>query len=175
MEHQYKIWGEKINLRPLLEKDLEKIRLWRNQRDIRKWFIDAKEITIEGQQKWFHEYLKKKDELNFVIEEIQGINQPIGMLSLYHIDLDKKEAELGRIFIGVQQALGKGYGMEATKMLCNFAFETYKLKTIRLEVFTDNSRAIASYHKVGFKIYKDTLLNDRSMLHMSLACSDFKK
>lgn len=174
MEHQYQLRGSPISLRPLEEKDLEIIRTWRNQEEVRKWFINDKEITMEGQQKWFKDSLDKGDEINFVIEESLGLDIPIGMISLYHIDMKKREAELGRIFICVQEALGKGYGAIATKMLCHFAFETYKLYAIRLQVFKDNDRAISSYLKVGFVVNKETIVKDRPMLQMSLSYKDLK-
>jgi RimJ/RimL family protein N-acetyltransferase len=48
------------------------------------------------------------------------------------------------------EALGKGYGPEAMRAVCAFAFEQLKLHRISIRVLAANTRAIRSYEKIGF-------------------------
>ncbi len=58
---------------------------------------------------------------------------------------------LFRIVIGEKDCWGKGYGTEATRLVVAEAFERHGLRQVRLEVFRHNPRAIAAYHRVGFR------------------------
>jgi RimJ/RimL family protein N-acetyltransferase len=48
-------------------------------------------------------------------------------------------------------ALGKGYGPEAMRAVCAFAFEQLGLHRISIRVLAANTRAIRSYEKIGFQ------------------------
>ncbi|MGL4812198.1 MAG: GNAT family N-acetyltransferase [Beijerinckiaceae bacterium] len=48
-------------------------------------------------------------------------------------------------------ALGHGYGTEAVRAVCGFAFERLNLHRISVRVLAFNTRAIRAYEKVGFK------------------------
>jgi RimJ/RimL family protein N-acetyltransferase len=59
---------------------------------------------------------------------------------------------LFRIVIGEKDAWGKGFGTEATRLVMEEAFESLGLDEVRLEVFGHNTRALATYQRVGFEI-----------------------
>lgn len=58
---------------------------------------------------------------------------------------------LFRIVIGEKQAWGHGFGTDATRLVVAEAFETLKLRAVRLEVFAHNLRARRAYARVGFR------------------------
>lgn len=55
------------------------------------------------------------------------------------------------LFIGDEKYRNKGYGAEALRLACKYAFDKLNLHSLYLNVFDFNERAIACYKKVGFK------------------------
>lgn len=151
--------NDKIILRTLREQDLNLTLSWRNQDDIRKWFVHTDIIPIDSHYQWFNKYKKLDNDFIFIIIAKDFGNIPVGQISLYKIDYDNKTAEYGRLMIGNSQARGKGYAKLATKLLIKKGFEYFLLKEIYLEVKENNYRAINVYFDCGFKIVdkKDNL------------------
>lgn len=98
--------------------------------------------------------------------------RPVGSVYFRDIDRIKKEAEYG-IFLGEDDAAGKGYGTETARLACDYAFEKMGLKKLVLRVFTDNEAAVKSYRNAGFaeeSLLKDVVCSDgekKDMLFMS--------
>jgi RimJ/RimL family protein N-acetyltransferase len=74
----------------------------------------------------------------------------IGRCSFKSLQLIVGRAEAS-ILIGEDKHRGHGYGTEAMYLLCRVGFEMLELHTIFLTVLACNPRAIASYHKLGFR------------------------
>ncbi len=162
------ITGERIQLRLLAEADLPMTLQWRNQDDIRRWFIHSGIITPEQHQAWFERYSHREDDFVFIIEEQGHLCRPIGQVALYNIDWLKKQAEFGRLLIGEKEARGKGLAGLATKLLLAFAFDHFDLNEVILEVFNNNTPAITIYRQCGFqcagkhdRLVKMSLLNPK--------------
>src|SRR5215831_3487205 len=93
-----------VRLRLLEERDLALTRAWRNQDEIRRWFLTSDPITAEQHQEWFRRYLERDDDFVFVIEETEVLRCAVGQASVYHVDWSKGRAEFGRLMIGEEQA-----------------------------------------------------------------------
>lgn len=168
MKYEDKLENSELILRPINETDIEQVRLWRNNDNTRKWFLNDSLISVEQQRQWYKKYLNNPQEIIFIIQEKKENNRPIGMVSLYDINLHKKKAEFGKLFIGEEDARGKGYGSQVVKMICEFAFEYYHLVTVHLEVLENNLRAIQTYKRLGFKICGESINKNKQLLHMRL-------
>jgi RimJ/RimL family protein N-acetyltransferase len=144
------IESSRVRLRLLEEADLSRTLAWRNREDIRKWFVHSEIISPAQHQQWFLNYLERADDYMLIIEEIKEFQKPVGQVSLYNIDLVSGKADYGRLIIGERNAQGKGIAKEATSLLLSYAFNTWKLRRIELEVFTNNKPAIAIYRGCGF-------------------------
>jgi RimJ/RimL family protein N-acetyltransferase len=144
------IEGERIVLRLLEKPDLPLTLLWRNQDKIRKWFVNSDVITEEQHYAWFERYHELDNDFIFLILIKELGNIPVGQISLYRVDWDFKSAEYGRLMIGNQAAINKGYAKQATRLLLEFGFGWMGLNVIHLEVKEDNAPAIAIYKAVGF-------------------------
>ena len=157
------IEDEWIILRLLEKTDLPLTLFWRNQDQIRKWFINTDVITEEKHSAWFERYNVSDNDFVFVILAKELGNLPVGQISLYGIDWQGMSAEYGRLMIGYQAAQGKGYAKQATRLLVGFGFGQIGLKEIHLEVKEDNAPAIAIYHATGFteQLRKDGLISMR--------------
>ncbi len=141
--------GKRTRLRLLSPEDLPLTLAWRNRDDVRRWFIHSEAVTPEQHFAWWQEYQKRNNDFVFIIEDKQT-DKPVGQVSLYNIDLEKGEAEYGRLMIGEKEAQGKGLAKEATRLLLDWAFNALQLKRVYLQVFKDNEVAINIYLGCGF-------------------------
>lgn len=144
------IEGLRIQLRPLQYEDLPFTLMWRNNPEIRRWFLNSMTITEEQHLSFFQKYLDNENDIIYGIELLNQTHQIIGQISLYNIDWENLRAEFGRLMIG-NESQGKGYAGEATKLLIDYAITELGMKEIFLEVYCDNFRAINIYKKHGFK------------------------
>lgn len=89
--------------------------------------------------------------LCFAIHEA-STNRLIGTTAITDIKGNSLRSGLFRIVIGEKDVWGRGYGTEATRLVVDEAFETQGLDAVRLEVFEHNTRAMAAYRRVGFRV-----------------------
>lgn len=136
-----------IYLRKMTDEDEELIIKWRNTDFVRQNFIYRKPFTIEGHRGWVETMVKTGKVVQFIICTKEG--RPIGSVYLRDIDREHKKAEYG-IFIGEEDALGKGYGTLAAEGMLAYAFEELKLHKVMLRLLEGNDRARKSYEKAGF-------------------------
>jgi diamine N-acetyltransferase len=142
--------GPGIRLRLLKYEDLPLTLKWRNTEDIRRQFINNDIIIEERHLKWWEEYRVKNNDFIFMIEEAERLNRCVGQVSLYHINLEGRVAEYGRLMIGDNEARGKGLARRATDLILTWAFDMLGIERIYLEVFKDNTSALNLYLQCGF-------------------------
>lgn len=142
--------SEVIYLRLMEVSDTENIVAWRNKERVRHNFIYQKPFSIEGHLNWIRTQIEPGYVVQFIICE-KASDRAVGSVYFRDIDREKEIAEYG-IFIGEDDAVGKGYGTQAAGLALAYAFEKLRLKTIFLRVFADNIGAIKSYEKAGFKL-----------------------
>ena len=140
--------GGIIDLKPMELSDTDNIISWRNKSRVRNNFIYRKPFTREGHLKWIENMIDTGKAVQFIIIE-KSTDKAIGSTYLRDIDLEHHKAEFG-IFIGVDEALNRGYGTEACKLICKYGFEFLRLHRIFLRVFEWNLQAINSYKNAGF-------------------------
>ena len=139
--------GKNIYLRPMTGEDTGLIVKWRNEDFVRKNFIYQKPFTREGHLNWVETMVKTGKVVQFII--CTNENKPVGSVYLRDIDETHHKAEYG-IFIGEREALSKGYGTEAAKLMIRYAFEERKLHKLMLRVLAGNDRAKKIYENAGF-------------------------
>ena len=150
MVHNYSARYKDILLRPLLKKDIEVLRRWRNNTEAVKYLRNIGEITPEMQEKWFKSYLLNNDEYSFSIIDIGDLHTIVGSVSLYNFK--NTQAEVGKIQIGDARAHGKGIGRTALVMITELGFKSFGLKKIVAGVNQCNIASHSNFMKVGFKI-----------------------
>lgn len=153
----------RVYLRPMTAADTAKIVKWRNKDFVRRNFIYQKPFTEEGHMAWFREQVEPGRVAQFIIclkeekagpygafqESVKG--REIGSVYLRDIDREAGTAEYG-VFIGEEEALGRGYGTAAAKLALAYGFETLHLQKIFLRLLEDNGGAKKSYEKAGFRV-----------------------
>lgn len=166
-----------MKLRKLAICDLLKRVEWVNSPHVYQSMHFNVPITFENTLKWFENNQDTTSRTDVVFEDDSG--NIVAMGGFTSIDDKLRKGEL-YIFVGPEYQ-GKGYGTEATKLLCEYGFNTLKLYKIYLYTNSNNFGAIRTYEKVGFKLegvlrketlYKDNLI-DR--LYFGLLNTDFNK
>jgi diamine N-acetyltransferase len=135
-----------VQLRLITEADLVTTMAWRNREDVRVWFKNSQAITLDQHRAWFSQYASKADDFLFIVE---AEGKPVGQASVYRIDSDEFNAEIGR-FLVAPEAAGRGYIGLACSELLRFCADTLNLKSVFLEVKENNRRAIQIYTRNGF-------------------------
>jgi diamine N-acetyltransferase len=169
--HIQPIACDRVRIRLLQEADLNLTLAWRNQARVRTSLVTSRALTLEEHLAWHRSYSIKDDDFVFVIEEVRSGHAPVGQVSLYAIDWQKRTAEFGRLLIGEESALGRGLASAATRLVLDLAFGAFDLQAVRLEVFQTNARAIALYAKQGFT----ELGLVGSMLQMELDATAYRR
>lgn len=174
MLHEFKLEAGNLSIIPITENDIQQIRIWRNMDHIRKNFVYDGIIDEEQQKQWFEKYKITDNDYVFMIKENKELNKNIGTVSIYNFSKDLKQAEFGRILIGENGAQGRGYGILASKMICDIAFKQMNLEKLVLEVFEDNNAAYHVYEKIGFKKFGLRKNNNRNLIQMELKKKEFE-
>jgi RimJ/RimL family protein N-acetyltransferase len=147
------ILGEKTILRKLKREDLIKSLNWLKDPSINMFLSqEFRGLTEEQEIKWYDYIQSSSRDLVFAILD-RDSNQYIGNCALHKIDLKKKYCELG-IVIGERDYWSRGFGPDAINSILGFATASLKLKTIRLNVYKYNRRAIKAYKKCGFRLIR---------------------
>lgn len=145
MNHSLFGRGDRISLYPMKMEELEKMRILRNRN--RHSFVTSKEITRDGQRRWYENYLNRENDYLFSVY-YQG--NWVGAVSIYNVDPKQSMAEFGRLMIDKELAGTGGLGIETTKVVCQIAVQQLGIQTIELEVYADNIPAQITYLKSGF-------------------------
>ncbi len=161
---EVRITGRHIVLRQMEYTDTDHIVAWRNKERVRSHFIYRETFTPKGHENWIHTMVETGKAVQFIICEKETL-RPVGSVYFRDIDRNKKEAEYG-IFIGEDDAVGKGYGSETACLAVKYAFGEMGLDKLVLRVFTDNEAAVRSYERAGF--VRESVLE-------AVECSDGEK
>lgn len=140
---------KRVFLRPMETADTDKIVNWRNRDFVRKNFIYQDLFTREGHLAWIRNQVEPGHVVQFIICLQSG--REIGSTYLRDIDREEGVAELG-MFIGEEDAIGRGYGKETTMAMLEYAFMKLHLHKVFMRYLTDNvgSRKMCEY--AGFRM-----------------------
>ena len=114
---------------------------WRNHLEIRQRMFSSHEITLEEHLSFLAALKKDATSLYWKVGDK-------GVISLRRID--KKN---GNAYLGIYKnpnCTDKDASKELMRTLLGLTFDTLNLHTLKLEVFSDNLRAVNFYNKCGF-------------------------
>ncbi|MBO4751115.1 MAG: GNAT family N-acetyltransferase [Lachnospiraceae bacterium] len=156
MMEQYRDESAGICLRPITDLDTPLIVKWRNNEAVRSKFIYREKFTEEGHTHWLRSYVDTGKAIQMIVCELEG-GRPLGSVFFRDVDRVHSKAEYG-IFLGEDDARGRGIGTAAAKLMLRYAFEEAGFHRVYLRVLADNVPAIRSYEKAGF--VKEAYLRD---------------
>lgn len=138
-----------VTVRPIGENDIEKLRLWRNNQEIKKFLSPIPEISKEMQQNWYHAYLKDPNIITYAIDERSELNRMIGSVSLY--DFNGLIARAGKIVIGDPAARGKNLGFWGESLALYIGYQKLGIRQFKAEVHEENIPSQKMHQKLGFR------------------------
>lgn len=150
MDHRYCAENSDILLRPIKEKDIEYLRIWRNDATLSTYLSKIPFITPEMQIKWYKHYLKDHNTFFFSVVD-KGRCVVIGSVALY--GFKDSSCEVGRIIIGDSTSRGKGIGYSSLLLAIGIGIEKFQINEFRLNVHENNIAAKKIYEKAGFQTY----------------------
>lgn len=145
-----------IYIREMTYEDTDLIVEWRNKDSVRKNFIYQALFTRESHENWIRTMIETGKVVQMMICE-RETGRAVGSVYIRDIEPIHQKAEYG-IFIGEDDARGKGYGTAAARLMIKYCFEEMKLHRLFLRVYAENEQAIRSYEKAGF--VKEAYLHD---------------
>lgn len=133
-----------MELRLATENDAQEYMNLRNADDTYHWFYSQQKFTVKQVEDW----LKTRDiAVDRVYIAYEG-KQVVGTCSIYDIDLDKGQAEVGRIIVGGKY---RGHGL-GTQILCEMTkvAKHLSLQRIYAHIKEDNKSSQRAFEKAGF-------------------------
>ncbi|MBG9773944.1 GNAT family protein [Brevibacillus laterosporus] len=141
----------RIYLRKMTADDVTIYHTWRNDMEVMRTTNPSIDLcTLDSTQEFVNQVILGSSTSKSYMIIDKGSETPIGIVSLIQIDYKNRNAEC-IIDIGEKAYWGKGYGMEALKLLLDYAFLELNLHRVSLRVFSFNKKAIALYERMGFK------------------------
>lgn len=163
--------GKIVRLTSIKEKDYEIIEDWFNDVNFLRHYdmLPAIPQTCIEVKKSIDEFAYGKNSFVFGIRIIDS-DILVGIIGLFDIQWANG---VGTFFIGIgdNNSSGKGYGIEALRLLLDFGFNELNLHRIQLNVISYNERAIKLYEKAGFKregVFRELLFRDNKRYDLYL-------
>ncbi len=161
---------------PLREKDIQKIRKWRNEQI--KVLRQKKVLEKKEQVEYYKKTVKKSfrdPKPNLILCSLMNNNECIGYGGLVHIDWDNKRAELSFLNNTIRSKNRKIFQKdfeEFLKLIKQIAFEQLKLNKLHTETFDIRPFVISLLENNGFefegRLKKHVLVNEKfvdSLIH----------
>ncbi|HVA38729.1 MAG TPA: GNAT family protein [Candidatus Dormibacteraeota bacterium] len=142
--------GERVRLRALEPRDLERWRGWVNDPEIAAFVDRVLPVSPPEHESFFERWVVGNEHaVWFAIEGSEGSGY-LGNAWLWGIDHRHRRAEV-RIIIGERSAWGHGVGSEALQLLSDYAFGKLGLHKLFAYVMARNPRARGAFLKSGFR------------------------
>ncbi|WP_130837354.1 GNAT family N-acetyltransferase [Lachnoclostridium sp. Marseille-P6806] len=157
--------GPRIALRPMTLEDCGRVVRWRNNGRVRERYVYREAFTLEGQEEYFRTQIETGRKTQLMIcekDERGGERRAIGCMVFQDLNRELREIEYG-LFIGEDDAAGKGFGTEAIRVGMRWAFGAFPVDRIICRIFTDNIPSLQSNERAGYR--RTGLLED-------VECSD---
>lgn len=143
--------GHKVLLRPLEREDLDgAYPSWLNDQEGDRFTEHAIFPRNRDDALAYYQALRGERSILHLAIIARDTAQHIGNVSLQSIDWVSRHAEFA-ILIGAAEARGKGFGVEAARLILGHGFDRLNLRRIWLGVNAENAAALALYRRVGFQ------------------------
>jgi len=150
--------GKNLVLRPLKADDVEKINGWRNNLELIRLAQGIRfPKTLEMDKHWLDTVCNDMSNKNIFWGIVKkDTNELIGIAQLNAIDYISGTANWG-ISIGETSLHGKGHGVEALKLMLDYAFFVLNLRKVTSYNLINNKATLRFQEKVGGAIQEGVL------------------
>lgn len=145
------IEGEKVKLRGFEKKDTETVHEAMNNPSMVRYLSSFSPFSKEEEEEWIEETweARKKGEKYAFAVELKDSGELIGSVSLMSVNQRNRRAEIGAWI--KEGYWGKGYGSEASELICKYGFKELNLHSIQGKALENNKRSQETLKKIGFK------------------------
>lgn len=149
------MWKNKnICLRYVELADLQHLLLWENNPENWVYGDNQSPYSEEEMIDFIVEQMdfRKTNQLRLMIC-LNETKLPIGMIDLFAIDIEKKEASIG-IIIAEKKYRRNHYASESIELIKEIATELFSVQTLNCIIQDDNISSIKLFEKNGFELVK---------------------
>lgn len=141
-----------VILRSIEIDDLEQLRVWRNNPDLRKYFREHSELSKQDQMNWYEKVvLQKTSTFMFAITD-RGTKNLLGACGLCYLDWLRKSADLS-IYIGFENIyLDDKYAKDSANALIKYGFEELGLHRLWAEVYSHDAKKQDFFKQLKFTL-----------------------
>lgn len=159
-----------ITFSELVEKDIEPVRNWRNDKDINQYFLNKEYITSAQQQQWFNKINLNKERYYMV----SYLEEKIGLFYLTNINKIEKTAEPNG-FIGDKKLYNTPLAGKVLVAFFTFAFENLGFNILQGKILENNESFIKMHKQMGAKLtYESGLVKtELSQVHFMLFKNEY--
>jgi RimJ/RimL family protein N-acetyltransferase len=140
--------GRLVRLRAMELEDAARLNPLFKDPEVLAGLIVAMPQSLSGFRDWSEAARRSEDEIDLIIERLEG--EAIGACGLRGLNDRNRAGDLG-IWIA-RPYWGRGFGTDAVRTLCRFAFRHMNLQRVDLHVYSNNLRGRRAYEKVGFRL-----------------------
>lgn len=145
------IKGKYVGLRAIENADLPILLKWRNQPELRQYFREYRELSMQHQANWHEQTLGDSSVLMFAVINIEN-DDIIGACGLCYIDWKNRNAEIS-IYIGENLLyIDEKYAPDAVRVLVEYAFGELCLHRLWVEVFDFDIKKQSLFIRHGFEL-----------------------
>ncbi len=145
------ITGNKIKLRALEPKDLDFLYELENNTAFWEYGNTQTPISRFVLKQYLDNALRDIYEVKQLRLVIIDLNDNLlGLIDLYDFDPKNKRVGLG-IIISEEKNRGKGYALEAIKLICDYAFSQLAVHQVYANIGEDNLKSMDLFEKAGFQ------------------------
>jgi RimJ/RimL family protein N-acetyltransferase len=145
--------GRRVALRTLLPGDLEYLSEWAEDPFLEEMvgseFLHAYKHVYDKGPEFYEACLTDPTQVVFMILDHRGTPQPVGVVRLFNIHLLEGYAFL-ETMIATRNALKKGLGVEAGRLISYYGVDVLGLRRIEAKVYEYNLLSINSLRRNGF-------------------------
>jgi len=146
-----------VRIRPLEQRDIESLRVWRNDTETSKYLTAHNNITREMQEKWYRDYLSDESLFIWAISSITEVENLVGSAALYNFR--NKTCEQGKIMIAPKYSR-RGFGKTALIMIAHIGFSIMNVVEIDARVNANNIASLQLFKSIGYIVHGDQKFNN---------------
>ena len=144
-------------------KEKELVLDMRNHENVKFWMYNSDNIVLDTHLRFINSLIFDIKNQYFLVKKDEKC---IGVVNFMEIDFVTNKCEFGLYANPFEKIAGVGRILE--EICIKYAFDILNLKTFKLEVFSENIRAIKLYNKFKFKESARKVINNKKVICMEL-------
>ena len=144
-------------------KEKEMVLSWRNHKDIKRWMYNTKSIELNEHLRYIDTLELSKTKQYIVVKKD---SEYVGVIDFTNIDFKNNSVDFG-LYANPNKKIA-GIGRVLEEACIKYAFDILGLEKLKLEVFSENTRAMNLYKKFDFKEIGKKIFNNKNVICMEL-------